>query len=998
MTTIHLVTHTHWDREWYLTFQQFRFKLVHLVDHLLDTLDNDPLYASFLLDGQAILLEDYLEIRHEREPDLVQHIKSGRLFIGPLYISPDEFLISPETHIRNLLEGDRICRHFGPKMLVGYLPDTFGHIGQMPQILAGFGIDQACVWRGLDDQPCELAWKAPDGSQVLLAFLRESYSNAAGLSPSDPDKFTRNIGELASSLQLHSQTGRVLLMAGTDHMEPSKDIPAATGYYRSQPNLPELIHSSLPGYFDSVRMDLANSQSQLPEVIGELRSSKRSPLLPNVLSTRIWIKQRSHSCEIELLKWVEPFIAMANVINSSASVSINRESHHPAGITRPEAMIRYAWKLLLQCHPHDSICGTSIDQVANEMRTRFDQVDQLSCQLLNQSLNLICAQVDTSLASHPALNIDGHHIVSAILIFNPNNMPQTGLIDLNIELEDHYSSFDIVDEQGNLIPFNQAGTGARSLISVSFDRAALRQGFHMVNEGRVAGFIIRDFHFEKQDHRALIRATISDHGEVDLRKWQEGVAEMDKYIADPDVDEFFVQAYSDPEIQLSLVAGDVPAHGYRTYWIRGIPEKVGTTPTPSKLNPLVRWLLPMMGAITKLPILSRPFISKKNRAARETHKIENEFFIVEPHSGTNSLSVIDKRTGQIYTGLNRFVDTADRGDLYNYCPLENDTPREAYIKKVDVEHCLAYQRLVIYYDLRLPSQLTSDRKSRSHDQSVDTITSTITLIPGLPRIDIHTEVDNHAHDHRLRVHFPAPFPTAQAFYDGHFEIVRRPIGVPRYDASWEEVPRPEVPQQQFTSICSDRLSMTIANQGIPEVEVLQNENGNAEIALTLLRCIGWLSRDDLSTRKNHAGPMGVPTPEAQMSGKYAFDYAILPGDGQWMTSIPLAYAFNAPLKSFYIPPHSGSLPSSCSLIESLNPSFVITAIKQSEDGKGIIVRGFNNRANPIDVDLRVFIPLKHVQLVNLAEELIEDLPVKSQNEISIHLAGNKIVTLLLQFE
>src|SRR5512146_1623332 len=106
MRTLHVISHTHWDREWYLTFQQFRLKLVRLIDRLLDLLAADPAYLHFTLDGQMIILA--------------------------------EFLVSPEATIRNLLEGDRSSRRFGPKMLVGYSPDSFGHIGQLPQILAGF--------------------------------------------------------------------------------------------------------------------------------------------------------------------------------------------------------------------------------------------------------------------------------------------------------------------------------------------------------------------------------------------------------------------------------------------------------------------------------------------------------------------------------------------------------------------------------------------------------------------------------------------------------------------------------------------------------------------------------------------------------------------------------------------------------------------------------------------------------------------------------------------
>ncbi len=180
MHTLHLVSHTHWDREWYLTYQQFRLKLVHLVDLLLDILDREEDYRYFMLDGQTIVLDDYLQVRPERESDLRRYIQNGRILIGPWYILPDEFLVSPEATVRNLLEGDRDARRFGPKMRVGYIPDPFGHIGQLPQILRGFAIETASVMRGLGDEPNEFWWQAPDGSRVLMAYLRGGYGNAAG--------------------------------------------------------------------------------------------------------------------------------------------------------------------------------------------------------------------------------------------------------------------------------------------------------------------------------------------------------------------------------------------------------------------------------------------------------------------------------------------------------------------------------------------------------------------------------------------------------------------------------------------------------------------------------------------------------------------------------------------------------------------------------------------------------------------------------------------------
>src|SRR6267154_775216 len=162
-----IVTHTHWDREWYQTFQQFRFRLVHAVDTLLDILDRDPGFTHFLLDGQTIVLEDYLEVRPEQEQRLKNYIRSGRIQVGPWYLQPDEFLVSGESLVRNLQIGLQQAAVYGEQMRAGYVPDCFGHIAQLPQILRGFGIDSAFFLNDVasEDLNSVFLWRALHSSR-----------------------------------------------------------------------------------------------------------------------------------------------------------------------------------------------------------------------------------------------------------------------------------------------------------------------------------------------------------------------------------------------------------------------------------------------------------------------------------------------------------------------------------------------------------------------------------------------------------------------------------------------------------------------------------------------------------------------------------------------------------------------------------------------------------------------------------------------------------------
>ncbi|MGH6691515.1 MAG: hypothetical protein ACREF4_12660, partial [Gammaproteobacteria bacterium] len=309
--TLHVVPHTHWDREWYLTFQETRIRLVHLVDRLLDILAADPGYLHFTLDGQTIVVDDYLAIRPERRAEIEAHVASGRLLVGPWTVLPDEFLVSAESLVRNLARGSRAARALGARMEVGYVPDPFGHVGQLPQILRGFGIECAAFRRGLGTEPCELEWEASDGSRVLVAYLRDGYDNAARL-PDEPAAFVASVRARARSLAPHSAVPLRLLMNGTDHHEPQAELPGLLAKARSDGEDCEL--STLPAYFEALRAALRARPAELLVVRGELRDPRRHHLLPGVLSSRVWIKQANDACERLLEREVEPLVAWAELL------------------------------------------------------------------------------------------------------------------------------------------------------------------------------------------------------------------------------------------------------------------------------------------------------------------------------------------------------------------------------------------------------------------------------------------------------------------------------------------------------------------------------------------------------------------------------------------------------------------------------------------------------------------------------------------------------------
>lgn len=384
-------SHTHWDREWYGTLQQFRLRLVQLVDNLLDLLERDPEYHCFNLDGQTIVLEDYLEIRPEREPLLRRFIEQGRIVVGPWYILPDEFIVGGEATIRNLAKGMRLAESYGACSRVGYLPDMFGHISQMPQIFRGLGIDNALVWRGLTgpDLKSEFRWRSPDGSEVLALRIPEysGYCNAAFFWASLPEKTRERLGldlepfeVIADDVELvldaltdilalskeHTQAGQLLMLNGVDHMFPQPTIPEILR--RAAERFPdtEFFHASLDEYVEAVRV--ATEGQELQTRVGELKDTGwhrgGNIVLPNILSSRVYQKLENATCQNLLAHWAEPTGLMSDLMGG--------RSFH--------AFIEKGWEWLIQNHPHDSIGGCSADPVHDQMDARFEWAHELAAE------------------------------------------------------------------------------------------------------------------------------------------------------------------------------------------------------------------------------------------------------------------------------------------------------------------------------------------------------------------------------------------------------------------------------------------------------------------------------------------------------------------------------------------------------------------------------------------------------------------------------------------
>ncbi len=948
-TQVIMYHHTHWDREWWTTFENFRFRLVNIVDKLLENLDNDPAF-SFTLDGQTIVLKDYFEVRPENRDRLLGYIRAGRVFVGPWHILPDEFLVSGEAHIRNLWLGERTARQFGVRnSTVGYLPDQFGHAAQMPQILQGFGIDSAVVWRGFGAPPwgheepgtgyvgadgylfpplynaeqypdrmqSEFRWQSPDGSWVMGVYLpMEYYRGHYKEFPGDPEAtYEATVGRARKTVAHYKEfaTTRFLLEPmGGDHLPTDERLP----------RIIRQINEGLKG--DNIEYRLGSLEefvravkSENPDFKvtwkGEGRAfGRKAHILPGVLSARLYLKQYNRDCQAALERYAEPLQALNWLLGGKYE----------------EHFLWHSWERLIQNHPHDSICGCSVDQVHREMITRFDESKQVADLLAYTAQEDIAARIDMSFVPEGA---------QPFVVFNPLSWTRTDevKVHMNTAFGIEPLTWVLRDSDGNEVPFQVRG--AEALVD-KYER------FGWLN------------------------------------------APPGKY----------VDKSANEVTEVFFTASGVPGVGYKTYY----------------LAPRER----------RLPVRIRNYtvegVVAREKGAAETTGLrfgpgllENEFLKVEVSTVDGSLTVTDKETGALYSGLNAFEDGGDAGDTYNYAwPMGDQvlSTRNVQPRLSWVEYGANRATLRVTWPWSLPAELTEDRESRSPSYVPFELHSDITLLPGVKRVDVKAHFNNTAKDHRLQALFPFGAKVEKSSAESHFSVVDRPTGLPVGERGSAEPAVHEHPQMAFVSVTDGARGLTIANKGLPEFSVSDDETGT--IRLTVLRAVGWLSREDFLVRIGGAGPTSR-TPEAQMLGPVVAEYSIIPHAGSWEAAkaYKQAHDFNAPLNAVplvtqkapmraHYPVYEKSLAPVGSLV-AVEGDLLLSALKKAEDRDALVIRFVNEGTAAAHAKVKPIRKPVKAYLVNLREEPVAggDLPVAADGSVTVPAKAWQIVTLALEF-
>lgn len=916
----YVVSHTHWDREWYLSFHEFRVHLVSTMELVIEALERDDEFRHFLLDGQVLLLEDFLEVRPEERGRVADLVSAGALSVGPWYVLPDEFLVSAEATARNLLIGHRVGEEFGRVQKVGYLPDTFGHIAQMPQILRQAGIESFVYTRGSGDEIDELGneyvWSAPDGSEVVAINQCGGYANAAALGHAElwhahtrrdiePQLAVNKVEALFERFGRSSNGSTWLLMNGSDHLPPQREFGRVLDAIRSAFPRTEFRHAPLEEYVDAVRREGTASKRHT----GELLGGKHHHILSGVWSARTYLKQQNDDAQSLLSRTVEPLCAY---------------THFCLGRRYPGGLILDAWKLLLKNHPHDSICGCSTDEVHKEMEPRFAGVMETGRRLVRNTLE--------DLSPTFARREEGDRDV-AICVANTLPERRDAIVDRMIVITPPPPDLDrlaLVDEDGLAVPFE------------------------IVEAAHVERFWGIDYRTEtSQDRQRELFESYLERFSRRIRRRR----------GDPGLVDCFVR--------IRFLARDLPPVGHAVY--RLVERRDGP---------------------------SRPWRDSDGDVRVEGSALENTFVRVTVHED-GTFDILDKIADRLYEGLNVLEDAEDVGDEYDYSPCQEPltvTSRGSRGTLRVLDRGPLAGRVEAAFNLALPKGMDDARRRRLGEQVECGTLVRVGLTAGDPVVDVEVVFDNGALDHRLRAAFPTGVASDWVVSDGQFVLNRRPMDhSPRPD--WVQPPPDSYPQQDFSLVEDERGGLALMARGLPEISARRDADGRAVLSLTLLRAVGWLSRDDFPTRKfTNAGPT-LYTPAAQCPGRQRFRYAAVPFSGghlsagvkaiseRWRTPTPSVQG----VWEWHAPGGRG-------LLEKSSADIAVTAIKRHERRDTLVVRLYNLSGTRVEETLTMGRRVVGAWRSNILEERGEALETRASRCVVVGLRPHEIATLEIELD
>lgn len=929
----YIVPHTHWDREWRYPIWQSRMLLVEFMDRLLEIYDTDPDYKSFVLDGQSVVIEDYLEVRPEKLDKIKKYVKEGRLSIGPWYTLPDLFPIDGECLVRNLLKGIRLSDSFGGHLKIGYNSFGWGQTAQFPQIYQGFGIEMIIAAKNVSKERApesEFLWEAPDGTRILTTRLGEYarsnfFMNAyipimfgmdylsddfrfdwtkAGLvyHQADAGHYFQDHFKLEPTGRIHQEkiksgiekawqgTGETtvkeyrLLMNGSDFTTPQPKLTELIQLANRLFEDREFVHTGLEEYAEKLKQTV--DYAGLKVVRGELRDGPASSCSSNALASRSYLKRLNKKVQNQLLRSAEPLSVMSSM----------------AGTEYQKNFLDLAVKYLLQAHAHDSINGVTQDKIVNDNLYRLNQALELSEVVSNNACAEIIKRIDTSSFQEKDL---------LITVFNPSPADRRGVVKVYLDIPREYNvwEFEIVDGDNH--------------------------------------------HYETQ-FISRKEEVVPVH-EMNSRPWP-----------------FYVDRYC-----FYLNTGDIPACGYKVFKLlpkKSFNRKTVFWPETKRSNGV--YLAPAVDTLEndflKVKVNANGSINISDKTTGR-HFTDLNYF--EDTGDCGDFWVYyppyDNRT---------FTSKGCSARIW----LEENGPLSATIGAEVIMKLPARA-------MRPENGIRGD-SGRSDETRDLTLTSRYTLFKGLKRVNVKLKVDNTVEDHRLRVLFDTGINADYSNAAGHFGVDKRPVK-PEKDQNGEYYPEMRtMPQQIFVDVSDGEAGLAVINNCFSEFETVNNEERT--LAITLFRSVRNIVCSEFRSAGLFEHEKGGQSLGIQ---EYEYAIIPHRGDWEKAGLYYEAEQLNVPLRLFQNSKHEGFLPLEQSFLSLHPQALVMSACKKAEDRDTFMIRVFNPTGATCKGTLKVKAPIKEAYQVNLNEERLEPIAVDSDNSLNIEAGGHKIITVELIF-
>lgn len=764
---LHVMSNSHLDREHRHAFQETRIMLVQMMDELIEIMENDLEYKYFTLDGQSIALHDYLEVKPQMKQRLQKLIKDKRILIGPWYSLVDCFSVLPESIIRNLLVGNKLCGEFDEPMNLGYSIFSFGQMAQLPQVYGGFGINDIVFYKSASKEAMpqsEFIWCAPDGTEAFTTRLgkearwnfyfdfslpvilggnakkpgwQSRFTDEARLCHMNDEKFAKtyatevqpdirireelieeSVNTVMDLLDESASETVFLAFEGTDFTSPLKDIPAAIkAANRIMNGKVNLVHSNPLQYFKEVKEDI--KLDSLVKYQGEMRFGPVNKVHCETMGTNSEIKQAMFHAENTIINYAEPL---------SSFLMVNEGKYE-------KEILDLAWRYLLAAQAHDSVHGSGDPKIKTDNLNRLEQVQEIADSITRRAVEGLAGLIDMS------ENEKGDIVVA---VFNTTPYSRSDLMKITVDLpsEELVKDYWLEELTGEKVEFYQ-------LARYNFNLAMI--------------------------HRAYRPKSV----------------------------------YSD-RIELLVNVKDVPSMGYKLLKIKRVKGSIETSTNPFPLGYFPYDPIARSGNVLDNGLIR---VTVGNDGTLKVFDYESKRII----EGLNCFTDIGS-SGDFWV---------HREPYYNRTISSKGS--NVQIELVRNSNLSTTYRVVVKMDI--PESLTQDKMSRNKNTISTEIVSEVTINKGSKRIDFKTSLDNKSKDHMFVVSFPTGIQTNDAYWEAPFEIRKRDVDKFTNDNGKKGPELERQAMQYFIDISDGTDGFALFTKGLREVGTVNENGAVLNLTL-----------------------------------------------------------------------------------------------------------------------------------------------------------------------